>query len=293
MVKYLANKNIDREKWDKCIAESPNRLIYAFSWYLDIVAFKWDALVWNDYEAVMPLPYKSKLLFRHLYQPWLAQQLGIFGKISGIDLQVIEELLFRNFRYGHICFNSSNAEFIEKKNITHRRNLVLPLNKPYTKLMAGYSKNHLRNIGKAKKASADIHESLSIEDYLLLFRRSNQKQKVGWKKEHLVQLKQLIELGISGQHGGLVGIYYKEELLSATFYLNDNKRITWLLPVSSQKGYNSGAQFQLIDFIIKKHAGTEKLLDFEGSSIEGIARFYKGFGAKEETYFFYRYRNLL
>ena len=40
-----------------------------------------------------------------------------------------------------------------------------------------------------------------------------------------------------------------------------------------------------INELIKEHAGTEKILDFEGSRIEGLKRFYKGFGGVERSYY--------
>jgi len=39
-----------------------------------------------------------------------------------------------------------------------------------------------------------------------------------------------------------------------------------------------------VDQLIRDHAGSEKILDFEGSNIPSIARFFSGFGARPETY---------
>ena len=60
MINYIEHKDIDFKKWDSCVANSLNRLIYGFSWYLDVVCNDWDALVYNDYEAVFPLPKRKK-----------------------------------------------------------------------------------------------------------------------------------------------------------------------------------------------------------------------------------------
>lgn len=42
--------------------------------------------------------------------------------------------------------------------------------------------------------------------------------------------------------------------------------------------------FLLIDEFIKQYASRNMILDFEGSNIEGVARFYAGFGAKPFNY---------
>ena len=54
-IQYLLHYEIDKSKWDKCINGADNGLIYGYSFYLDHMAKHWDALVLNDYEAIMPL----------------------------------------------------------------------------------------------------------------------------------------------------------------------------------------------------------------------------------------------
>jgi hypothetical protein len=44
-IKYLQHKEIDKAKWDACITNAPNGLIYGYSFYLDCMAKHWDALV--------------------------------------------------------------------------------------------------------------------------------------------------------------------------------------------------------------------------------------------------------
>src|SRR4029078_29310 len=79
-IKYLQNKEIDKAKWDACITNAPNVLIYGYSFYLDAMARHWDALVLGDYEAVMPLTWNKKYGVYYLYQPPFAAALGVFGK---------------------------------------------------------------------------------------------------------------------------------------------------------------------------------------------------------------------
>ena len=76
---YVENKNIDKVKWDRCIETAGNGLIYANSFYLDAMAKHWDAIVLNDYEAVMPLTWNKKYGIYYLYQPFLCASLGVFG----------------------------------------------------------------------------------------------------------------------------------------------------------------------------------------------------------------------
>jgi hypothetical protein len=77
----------------------------------------------------------------------------------------------------------------------------------------------------------------------------------------------------------------KNRLIATLCALDSNNKITYLLPISSSEGKSSSAMFYLIDFIIRREANSSTELDFEGSSIEGIARFYKGFGAVNQPYY--------
>ena len=56
------------------------------------------------------------------------------------------------------------------------------------------------------------------------------------------------------------------------------------MAVTNKEGLKSKANFLLVDTFIKNNSNAGIILDFEGSNIEGIARFYAGFGAKKTTY---------
>src|SRR3990172_7490113 len=92
MITYLKHSEIDKPKWDKCIQNSSNGLIYAYSWYLDFVSPNWQALVRGDYEYVMPLTCKKKYGINYLHQPFFAQQLGVFSSAVLSDYDVDEFL---------------------------------------------------------------------------------------------------------------------------------------------------------------------------------------------------------
>ena len=88
-ITYLTYQEIDKAKWDDCINQSINKLIYAESVYLDAMAENWDAIIMNDYEAVMPLTWKKKFGIKYLYQPAFIQQGGIFSR-KKIDGKLID-----------------------------------------------------------------------------------------------------------------------------------------------------------------------------------------------------------
>ena len=81
-IRYLRHEEIDKEKWDRCIDNAPNGLIYAYSYYLDAMSTHWDGIVSGDYQSVFPLTWNKKYGIKYLYQPFLTAQLGIFGEYT-------------------------------------------------------------------------------------------------------------------------------------------------------------------------------------------------------------------
>ncbi|NJN50342.1 MAG: hypothetical protein HC798_04365 [Polaribacter sp.] len=111
MIHYLKRHQIDNQKYDDCITKSLQSNIYAFSWYLDIVADNWDVLVLNNYEAVMPLPIRKKWGINYVYQPFWILELGIFSVNKTIDYQSFIDEITKRFRFAEIRLNTENKVF--------------------------------------------------------------------------------------------------------------------------------------------------------------------------------------
>ncbi|MDD4969662.1 MAG: hypothetical protein PHT07_09565 [Paludibacter sp.] len=275
---HLRNKTIDYNRWDTCIAQAHNHLTYAFSWYLDIVSPEWEALVSEDYEYIMPLPVKSRYGIPYLVQPVLTQQLGIFSKKT-INEKIVEEFI-KQIPYFSYELNLNEANFYVKALIFP--NFILSLLHPYDLLRKAFSKNTKRNLDKALKSKLTVESDLSVETFLSFY-FSVEKNFLSPKEP---VLEKLIHKGIDEKALTLYGVYdEKQELIAGLCVLNTGNRITYLLPVSNPHGKEASAMFLLIDTIIRNEAGKDKLLDFEGSRIEGVARLYKGFGAKYHPYY--------
>src|ERR1700722_8552724 len=129
-IRYLKRKDIDTARWDQCINGSPNGLIYGFHYYLDhMAAGQWDALVLDDYAAVMPPPGPRKPGIRFLYQPAFTQQTGIFSH-EALTPDVIQAFLAasaRHFRFAEIFLNHGNP----LPSLRPQVNYILRLDAPY------------------------------------------------------------------------------------------------------------------------------------------------------------------
>ena len=156
MIHYIEHNDIEFEKWDACVTKSFNRLIYGFSWFLDIVCDDWDALVLNDYEAVFPLPKRKKWGIEYIYQPYFCQQLGVFSK-KKVPIESFLNCIPKRFKYLELNVSSSNCFVVQENN-----NFELELLK---NVESHFSKNTSRNIAKAKASNLSLVSNVSPEQH--------------------------------------------------------------------------------------------------------------------------------
>jgi hypothetical protein len=291
-IKYIKHADIDAEKWAKCVENAENSRFYANIWHLDRTAIVWDALIFGDYEFVMPLPIRNKFGFNYIYQPLFCQQLGIFPEPTNSIAELFYNALFEKFRYVDVHLNAQNPIIQKKKEIEllARQNFLLDLQYNYKSLSRGYSTNTKRNIAKAAKNNLHYISGIRLEEYLA-FKVANLINSVS--KKDFEKLKSVIAFGQYKGLGDVYGVYSAEnELCAAVYFCRWKNRIIYLNAVSSEKGKSLGAMYFLVDNFIRENAERDLKLDFEGSIIPGVARFYSGFGARPETYFQLKFNRL-
>lgn len=276
---HLRHNEIDFRLWDYALSKSINQFGYAYSWYLNIVSPGWEALITKNYEYIMPLPVKRKYGIPYIVQPVLTQQLGIFSD-SQITKEIIQQFISAIPYYSYeINLNDCNKGQDE---IICRTNFVLPLQSTYEEIASGYSKNTVRNIHKANKSGLLVNMSIDKEEFVNFY-FTIEKNYTNTRED---LLRKLLVKGTAQELINIPGIRNsKNKLVAALCMLKSERRVIYLVPVSNDEGKKSSAMFMLLDNIIKSNAATECLLDFEGSEIEGIARFYKGFGAVNRPYY--------
>ena len=106
-------------------------------------------------------------------------------------------------------------------------------------------------------------------------------------------LHKLVTKGLQLRKIDIYEIFNKSDVLvGGAVFLKDENRITYLFSALNDEGRKKQAMSFLIDYVIKRYSEKSMMLDFEGSMIDGIARFYKGFGAEEVNYFRLKRNNL-
>jgi len=284
-IKYLQYKEIDKAKWDVCITNAPNGLIYGYSFYLDCMARRWDALVLGDYEAVMPLTWNKKYGFYYMYQPAFTASLGVFGK--NLAREIVADFISMfptKFKLIEISLNTGNIIGDSKPFSLLRSNYILHLNNSYEELYKTYRDNHKRNIKKAFDLGYKVSKGVSVDEIMKL-NEEQLKHVDGTKPEDYPNFKKLYEfLKNRGQAKTYAIVDPKNKVLASAVFFFSHNRANYIMVGNHPDGKTIGASHALIDAFMKDYAGQNLILDFEGSDIRNLAFFYSGFGATEEIY---------
>jgi len=275
LILYLQHTEIEREKWDRCIAGAVFESMYPYSWYLDLVSPGWGGLVKGDYESVMPLTRSGKYGFQMLLQPILAQQLGVFSADppGEEELQEFVGAIPSCFRYVDICMNIHNSRLPGGISRRERANYELDLKSP-----ANYSSNTKRNIQKGRVHPFEFRE-ISVDQYLEL--KYSSEDRITVKRPYLERLfgglKKL-------NRAGAFGLFLEGNLHAAAVLGFAETRVIYLNGSSSKEGKETRAMFVLMDRLIQWSGDKSPVFDFEGSNLPGVARFFEGFGASKTMY---------
>jgi hypothetical protein len=283
-IQYLTYQQIDKNKWDKCIRNADNNSIYPYSFYLDSMARHWDALVFGDYEAVMPLTWNKKYGIHYLYQPPFTAHLGVFGK--NLNSKLVNDFLKAipaKFKYWDISLNHDNFLQLQDFDLKERINYVLPLQDSYDKLYGGFRENIQRNIKKCEQLNCVIKNDIAVDEVIEL-----SKQQAGafasLTDTDFNNIKNIFLQLHQKKEAVTYGVYSNERLVASAAFFFAGKRAYYILVGNHPDGKTIGASHALINAFIKDNAGKDLLLDFEGSDIHSLAFFYSSFGAVVEKY---------
>ncbi len=278
---FISRKEIDVDKYNNCIKNSIESRIYAYSWYLDAVAENWSVLSFNDYEIVMPIPWKSKYGIKYIYTPPWIQQLGVFSKKERLSENQLEQFIKRIPSYFfkiELSLNSSNV--LENCH----PNYILYLDKSYDLIYEGYRKLRARNLERAKKQQIKV--SIVPLDKVLRLHANEKPKEIKTFQANFVCIKALFHSVSKYSNIHVLGCENEDgDLMGGAVFLMDSKRITYLFSIVNKEGKAKNVMTLIIDEIIKENANSSLILDFEGSSIKGVATFFKSFGAINEPYY--------
>jgi hypothetical protein len=304
-IKFLSFKEIDFKKWDKCVDASLNGTIFGQSWYLNLVSESWDAIILDDYDAVMPIPVNKILKYPTAISPCLAPQLGVFSPRlpSPEIIDAFLSLLRSRIKYIKIGLNKYNLISDEEFKIKTAGSFSLDLIHPYSKLCQAYSRETKQIIDAGLSNKVSVSKSVPFQQFIQFYQNlctgtSKTDDEVFYDK-----LRRVISFTMLHRFGELFGAYSEENNLTATaFVIRTSDRITLLISAMHNDQEGIAAYSVLLDQLLKEYAEKNVTIDFEilpcperyipgvkttsdkTDLIHKIATLYTGFGAKMFNY---------
>lgn len=292
MIQRVKRKFLDVKKYDDCIEKSMQSNIFGFSWYLDIVCDNWDVLVLNDYEAVMPIPWRKKFFVKYVYTPLRVLELGVFSEgCIGENEFLIE--LFSGFKYVNLRMNKRNSFSMFLPNRKEKKQHFLKLTAGYETLYENYKKDRKKELRRASKADLTEKWNDTPSSLISLFKNNVGKRFKKMKEDDYLVMKKVLDICIDKGVGQVLSIYNKDgKLVASGFFLKQKNEVVILFSATDLKNRKNGANTFLIDRAIFKYQKAVENFAFGGSSIQSIAKFFESFGAKKSVYYDLHYNNL-
>lgn len=289
MIKLLKHNQINPVFWDDCINKSKVNLPYALFDYLNIVSPKWGGIVFENeekYDWVFPLPIKKKWGVRYLTQPLFTQQLGFYFTripLKEEKLQVVE-LLKKHFWLfdiadNYLCDTTDETNITQLDRLTH----LLDLSKPIEEIRSGFNSNRKR-ILRSLLTDLTLESSSSVNKLLEMFEVDKGSAVIGFGNE---AKSLLLNLTTNEKINDMFSVYYvrkKDEIIAGGLFIEFKDKLIFLFGATSPAGRKFNAMTYLFNEVINMFSNSSKILDFEGSTIDGVSRFYQSFGGKKVTF---------
>ena len=298
---FRLHDQIPRKRWDEFVEMSAEGGLFARSWYMDAVMPGWGAVIvfqGDRWEAVMPLCIRFKFGIGYALQPAFSQYLGVlFAPMSGRTSRVLHRKrqilqLFataippeiRLFSYNFSPEFDYFLPFVhEGFDIKPRTSLVLPLEQALERIVGNFSTSVLNHLKKASQYGLICREGTSI---VTLSERMLQYGFIR-KEAERQSLEQIWRYASRHASGFLLEVTDRAGAIqcSGLFLIEKNKAV-FVASALDRNTRQYGSNSLLVLEAIKKCKSlglTE--LDFKGSMLSGVEKFFLGFNPKQVLYF--------
>jgi len=287
MIEILVSSKINPLKWNECIKNSPQGNVYGLYESISTACNEWLGVVYNNYEAVLALPIKKKLGLSYSWHPQFMGPLGVFGNDKKAITEIFRHLSTHSWWIKMYYWQERKpAKFKVKERIFQELNIQDNIDS----IRKNYNDNTKRNIKKASKKTLSVK---SIQDVNLVLNtfKENKGGDIGNIDENSYQLlKKLMIHWQKNQLGYITALYDNNDLLAIGYFLTWNDTVIYYKGAVTALGKELGAMHYLIDYEIEKNTGNYSRFDFGGSNTPSVARFYKGFGGIDKTYYEYEFK---
>ncbi|MEP7264703.1 MAG: hypothetical protein ABI772_09395 [Bacteroidota bacterium] len=288
--RIIPSSKLDKLKYDRCISGDVSSTSFVESWFMDATAGNWMVIADDDYKTVFPFSVRNKWGINYIYQPFFNRMTGIYGEDkTGLENAILGGLLndYRFWDFYCEC-RLNNSDAVSSPRIYQS----LSLKDTYELLYENYSSKMRRNLRLAEKENMEVRTAAVADDFVMQFRKYTAEKINVLKDADYERLQQLTEKCMQQKNTIYIEAFSEKEKTAGALFTVTDFRILYIEGYSSPKGRTIRSMHVLFDHVIRKFAGSGRILDFGGSNIESIAGFFHSFGAKDQSYF-HVYRNKL
>lgn len=286
MLRFVKHKNIDKDRWDACIEQSSSGLLYGYSWWLDIVSPKWDALIEGDYQRVFPLTINRSRWYKRLLQPLYTQRLDVFSKtpMEAKDYLPFFAYIHKKYKNVDICLQLDISLANNPLQQTLKERQTLNLQKDYQEISGVYNSSLKTNLNRAKKNNLSIVQNIDTRHIVDFMKKLLQKKSIRYHYFQLKKLKQIIKTVVDKGIGYTMGVADAQGKIITACLLIESLGVLYAFPWSLEEGKSLRSHYFLVDYLIKQYAGKPVQYDFMGSSIPGVKHTNESFGGETSFY---------
>lgn len=250
--------------YDECINQSPNGLIYACSWYLNIVCPQWEILAKDDHTAVMPLPVFRSMGRKILKQPEYAWQLGVFStRIPSPELvRHFIGSIPKAYRLRKFCLSKLNL--LPNQKVRFLNAAELDLIRPYPQIRSGFGPSFQQQLKLASDSSLSFVKQVSVHDMLMFAYRLDKFNQQRLSPRKISILRMLATNAMQYRACQICAAYDRYNNLCATIlFLVYHGRASILHAAATSSGLASGSIEYILDGFIKMNAEKNLVLSID------------------------------
>jgi|GEM_PF-2828895 hypothetical protein len=309
--KHLTGNEINRDEWAEMMRHSSLGGFFTSPDYMDIIAPGWSAVEvreGNKLVGVLPLNIRSKFGIAYSLQPPFAQYWGIihrdptpsnaYKSLSWkrkVVLAAIEGIP-KKIRYFAHTFS---PEF-DYATPLHWKGFTLETRYTYRILTEkdiegqwGALDGSKRNeILQSSSSGVEITVSEQSGPLLDLMADNLTEGKAVLGSASMATFSRLCDHLIGSGKGKIFLATHDHVVVAGGLFVDDGLHRTYLAGVQKNGSKKLGAMNLLLWEAIKQHCGPGRIFDFEGSMMEPIEAFFRGFGAQPNPYLFVRKNRL-
>ena len=306
----VVNSRVEGAKYSKTLYRelcANEDLIPLFSkdWWLDTVVGmdKWDvALVHKDGKIIASMPYIIKNRFglklctlpelTQYLGPWIKPSQAKYAKIIGQQKDIMIDLIEQLPRFDYFLQNWNYKQtnwlpfYWKGFRQTTKYTYVIDDMSSLDIVLSNFQENIRGDIKKAKnRYNLILQDNPSIEDFIQLNRKVYERKNI--KMPHNEQTLIKLDRACAQRNSRRIFIAIDEDGRphAGAYIVWDKNSAYYLLGGSNPKLRNSGASSLCMWEAIKFASTVTKEFNFEGSMIEPVERFVRGFGGKQRLVF--------